>query len=161
MTRTLIFTIACITWITSTVSSQIDSAHVEHLQKWVKKDKMSTRAKEGEKVLIVTVNVKHPLKEDFEKWINDVLYQALENSESLMKKAQLKATRWLEPVKINKDSTWTYTWIMDPIIPNTNYDIQKFLILEYGEDLGKQHWENYKLFMAAPPKSSILRQTRK
>ena len=88
-----------------------------------------------------------------------MLYSALNKSDSEMKKAQLKATRWLEPVRQNKDSTWTYSWIMDPIIPNTNYDISTFLELEYGKDLGQKYWVMYLSFMAADPQIITLKQT--
>jgi len=129
------------------------------LSKWIAKDKEFTRAKTNDKILIVIVKVKDEAKLEFESWIKDVLYAALYASESEMKKAQLKATRWLEPTAQNKDNTWTYSWIMDPLIPNTNYDIPRFLDLEYGEEIGKSHWEKYLTFMAAPPQSIVLNQT--
>lgn len=134
-------------------------ASSEELQKWIEKDKESTRAKADDEILIVIVKVKNESKQEFDRWIKDVLYSALYKSESEMKKAQLKATRWLEPVSQNQDSTWTYSWIMDPLIPNTNYDIPRFLNLEYGEELGKKHWEKYMTFMSEPPHAIILKQT--
>lgn len=134
-------------------------ASSEELQKWIAKDKESTRAKTDDNILIVIVKVKDEAKQEFETWIKDVLYSALYKSESEMKKAQLKATRWLEPVRQNQDSTWTYSWIMDPLIPKTNYDIPVFLNSEYGEELGKKHWEKYMAFMAEPPQAVVLKQT--
>lgn len=134
-------------------------ASSEELQKWISLEKEATRAKTDEMILIVIVKVKDNSKNEFETWIKDVLYKALYSSESEMKKAQLKATRWLEPVEQNKDSTWTYSWIMDPIIPNTNYDITTFLDNEYGKELGKKHWEKYLTFMAEEPQAIALKQT--
>ena len=131
----------------------------EELQKWIEKDKESTRANFNDQILIVIVKIKDETKAEFDTWIKDVLYEALYKSESQMKKAQLKATRWLEPVRQNKDSSWTYSWIMDPLIPDTNYDIPRFLNLEYGEEMGKTHWDKYLTFMAAPPQSIVLKQT--
>lgn len=131
----------------------------EELQMWLEKDKASTRAKNDEMVFIVVVKVKNESKQEFEKWIKDVLYSALYKSESEIKMAQLKATRWLEPVEQNEDSTWTYSWIMDPLIPKTNYDILKFLNSAYGEELAEEHWKKYLTFMATPPQSIVLKQT--
>jgi hypothetical protein len=76
-----------------------------------------------------------------------------------MKKAQLKVTRWLEPVHQNTDSTWTYSWIMDPVIPNTDYDILTFLKNEYGNETGEKHWQTYLTFMAREPIIVGLKQT--
>ena len=145
---------------TSIAVAQSDSkASSEELQKWINLEKEETRAKYGESVLIVIIKVKDESKIDFDKWIEEVLYKALYNSESDMKKAQLKATRWLEPTRQNQDGTWTYSWIMDPIIPNTNYDIELFLVKEYGEEIGKAHWQKYLTFMADQPQSHMLKQT--
>lgn len=132
---------------------------IAELQKWSHLEKEETRAKHDDQVLIVIVKVKEDSKEDFDLWIKDVLYDALYKSESMMKKAQLKATRWLEPTKQNEDGTWTYSWIMDPMIPGTNYDIIPFLTSEYGEKEGMKHWATYLTFMAGPPQSIIVTQT--
>jgi len=146
-------------WNLNAYSQDEKIASSEELQKWIAKDKESTRAKTDDNILIVIVKVKDESKQEFEIWIKDVLYSALYKSESEMKKAQLKATRWLEPVRQNQDSTWTYSWIMDPLIPETNYDIPKFLNLEYGVELGKKHWEKYMTLIAEPPQSIVLKQT--
>lgn len=117
------------------------------------------RAKNGDEVLIIVTYVKDELKPEFEKWISDVLYAALNKTTNPMKKDQLKVTRWLEPAHQNEDKTWTYVWIMDPIIPNTDYDIPTFLNQEYGEEKGKEHWAKYQTFWAKPVEAHILKQT--
>ncbi len=129
------------------------------LQKWIALDKEETRAANDQQVLIVLVQVKEESKDDFDAWIKDVLYAALYKSKSEMKKAQLNAVRWMEPVRQNEDGTWTYSWIMDPIILGTNYDIIPFLTSEYGEEEGMKHWDKYLTFMAAQPQSIMLKQT--
>ena len=131
----------------------------ETLIEWTKTEKEENRAKKDDRVLIVIVKVKGDQKEAFEKWIDEVLYTALRNSERLMKKAQLKTTRWMEPVRANEDGSWTYSWIMDPIIPKTDYDIPTFLNDAYGEELGKEHWASYMAFMAEPPRVFVFKQT--
>lgn len=117
------------------------------------------RAKYGDEVLIVVTYVKDESKSDFEKWINDVLYAALNKTKNPMKIDQLKVTRWLVPTHQNEDKTWTYVWIMDPIIPNTDYDIPTFLNKEYGEEKGKEHWEKYQTFWAKSVEVHALKQT--
>jgi hypothetical protein len=143
----------------STFAQEQEQASSAELQKWIALEKEETRANYSDLVLVVIVKVKDESKKDFETWVDEVLYNALNNSESEMKKAQLKATRWLEPTKQNGDGSWTYSWIMDPVIPKTNYDIQPFLINEYGEKAGKDHWQKYLTFMAGPPQSYMFTQT--
>ncbi|WKN42929.1 hypothetical protein [Tunicatimonas pelagia] len=76
-------------WNLTVHCQDVDMASSEELQPWIEKDKESTRAKTNDKVLIVIVKVKNEAREEFDTWIKDVLYSALYNSESEMKKAQL------------------------------------------------------------------------
>lgn len=154
----LTFTLILFGFVTSN-GQNTEKTTIQNLQQWSSMDKKKMRAQHDQQVLIVVVKVKNESKEAFEKWIKDVLYAALYSSESDMKKAQLNATRWLEPARQNKDSSWTYSWIMDPIIPNTNYDIPAFLNEAYGEKKGKDHWGTYLSFMAESPQSILLTQT--
>ncbi len=149
----------CIGQYTLSVAQPSEMASREVLQHWIQSDKKVNRAKDNERVLLVVVTVKQDWRTPFEKWIREVLYAALYKSKSEMKKAQLKVTRWLEPVRQNQDSTWTYCWIMDPVIPNTDYDILTFLKNEYGNETGTAHWNTYLTFMAQEPLIVGLKQT--
>jgi hypothetical protein len=134
-------------------------ASSKDLQKWIGTQKEMNRAKTNDHVLLVVLTIKPTAKADFDSWVNDILYKALYQSKSEMKKAQLKATRWLEPLRQNADSTWTYSWIMDPVIPKTDYDILTFLKNEYGNEIGDKHWQTYLTFMARESIIVGLKQT--
>ncbi len=128
-----------------------EMASAQELQHWINSDKESNRAKVGEHVYIVIVKVKDQVKDEFEAWVDQVLYAALNKSKSTMKQAQLKATRWLEPIRKREDDTWYYCWIMDPGIPKTQYDILAFLQSEYGEEQGQQHYDKYQSLVEETP----------
>ena len=100
-------------------------------------------------------------KKDFEKWIDEIFYKAEYRSKDPMKIAQNKTARWMETVRQNKDSTWTYAWIMDPYIPNTNYDISDFFTEQYGKELGEKYWQMYLSYLAAEPVYMSFYQTDK
>jgi hypothetical protein len=118
------------------------------------------RAKTNDHVLLVVLTIKPTAKADFDSWVKDILYKALYQSKSEMKKAQLKGNPVAgTPVRQNADSTWTYSWIMDPVIPNTDYDILTFLKNEYGNETGEKHWQTYLTFMAREPIIVGLKQT--
>lgn len=128
---------------------------------WPKTDKAQNRAQKGEKVFVIVVKVKNDSKKDFEKWIDEIFYKAEYRSKDPMKIAQNKTARWMEPVRQNKDSTWTYAWIMDPYIPNTNYDISDFFTEQYGKELGEKYWQMYLSYLAAEPVYMSFYQTDK
>lgn len=115
-------------------------------------------AKPGETVLVVVAAVKPNKKAEYETWMNDVMYAALYKSKNPVKKEQLKVTRWLKPARQNADSTWTYAFIMDPVIPKTDYDIPTFLKQEYGDEKGAQYVSQYESFLARPIVIHALKQ---
>jgi hypothetical protein len=121
--------------------------------------KEQMRAKNGDEVWVIVTYVKDGLKPEFEKWIKEVFYPALHKSQNPMNKLQLNSTRWLEPMHQNEDKTWTYAWIMDPVVPNGDYDIQTLLNKEYGEAKGTEHWVKYQTFWAKPVEAHVLKQT--
>ncbi|MDX1941309.1 MAG: hypothetical protein SFU99_12205 [Saprospiraceae bacterium] len=117
------------------------------------------QAKEGEQVWIITVTVKNEHKSNFEKWISEVMYPALRNSKDKMRQGQLKSTRWLTPAAQNADQTWTYAWIMDPVVTGADYDIPNLLKQAYGEEMANKHWEAYLSYLTKEPEMIALIQT--
>ncbi len=150
--KSTLITLILIGCATSAAYSQAKKmASPAELQKWIDSDKETNRAKVGEMVYIVIVKVKDEVKVEFETWVDEILYAALNSSNSPMKQAQLKATRWLEPLGKRPDNTWIYCWIMDPGIPKTQYDIPAFLKSEYGDEKGQQHYDKYQSLVEETP----------
>jgi len=118
-----------------------------------------SQAKAGEKVWVIVLTVKNEHKANFEKWINEVMYPLLRNSKDKMRQDQLKSVRWLKPASQNTDQTWTYAWIMDPVVTGADYDLTVLLNQGYGEEKGKKHWEAYLSFLAKEPEQISLIQT--
>lgn len=55
-----------------------------------------------------------------------------------------KTVRRLKPVEKNKDGTFTYTYIMDPVLSSFKYDIEEMLSAKFGEEKAKEYMEIYK-----------------
>ena len=117
------------------------------------------RAKNGEEVWAIVSYIKADKKADYEKWMQEVFFAALRKTENQLYKDQMKATRWLTPKGQNEDQSWTYTFLMDPVVPNGDYDMTSLLNKEYGEEKGKAYWEQYMSFWAKPVEAHILHQT--
>ena len=112
---------------------------------------MTTIAAQNEskaKVWIIISYVKENSKMDYEKWMTDIFWTPMKTTQDPLLKKQFAATRWLTPARQNEDKTWTYCFIMDPIIENGNYDIDHYLVKTYGETKGKVYLQEYEGFMA-------------
>ncbi len=140
-------------------AQESDLATEAELQPWIDAEKESVRAKTGDVISVDLLSVSDDHKQEFETWVADVLYDALYKSDNPMKKAQLNAVRWFEPMSQNEDGSWSYCWIMDPIIPKTVYDIELFLKQELGADEAKMQWEKY--LSMVTQQQVLLRQTDK
>ena len=100
-----------------------------------------------EKIWIITLQIKEASKADFEKWMTDIFWTPMKNAKDPILKKQYAAARWLCPAQLNEDKTWTYAFLIDPVIKEADYDIEHFLVSTYGEEKGKIYLKQYEDFM--------------
>lgn len=117
-------------------------------------------AQNNGQVWIIVNNVKEPVKADYEKWMTDIFFAPMKTTQDPVLKKQFNATRWLTPAQQNEDKTWTYCFLLDPVIENGDYDIEHFLVKTYGEAKGKAYLQQYEGFMASG-QMFVLNQTKK
>jgi len=100
------------------------------------------RAAKGEKVWVLLNHVKPDRRETFEKFIHEIFWPQAVKLEPADQKA-FRQTRVLHPVEQNEDGTYTYVFLMDPLIPDASYSILNFLEKMYSEEKAKEY---YKMF---------------
>ena len=84
---------------------------------------ISNVASSGEPMWVILNHVKADKRDQYEKFVYKVLLPALEMSaldDSISSKI-IEQTRMLEPRRANKDSSYTYIWLMDPLVKKANY----------------------------------------
>jgi hypothetical protein len=95
------------------------------------------RALAGERVWIWVNTIKSDKREQFERFVHQILFPAIVQLEP----AAACQVRFLHPNEANEDGTYTYVFLMDPVIEGLNYDISRLLKRAYGEVLGEEHNE--------------------
>ena len=85
--------------------------------------KNSIVAASGDPVWVILNHVKADKRPQFETFVYEVLLPALEkNAEGDPSSRNIiEHTRMLEPTRANKDSSYTYIWVMDPVVKEANY----------------------------------------
>lgn len=99
-----------------------------------------TRAEPGDTVWIVYNFVKPESRQTYERFLHEVFWpmgERLEESDPEMKRA-FSQTRVLHPIAANEDGTYTYAFIMDPVIEGAEYRILRLLQKGYGEAEGER-----------------------
>jgi hypothetical protein len=105
----------------------------------------------GDTVWVIVNPVKADKRADFERFVHEIFWPG---ASKLSKEEQklFRQTRILHPVKPEADGTYSYFFIMDPLNPRGNYNIEHFLTEMYGEIKAKEHMKLYTDAMAGEQK---------
>ena len=80
-------------------------------------------ASSGDPMWVILNHEKADKRQQFEKFVYEILLPALEENAINDSKTRnlIEQTRMLEPRRANKDSSYTYIWLMDPIVKDADY----------------------------------------
>ncbi len=116
----------------------------------------NSRASKGDTVWVILNYIKPDKCEQFEKFIHEILWPiALESDQQTAKQ-----TRVLHPIAMNEDSTYTYIYLMDPVISNANYDMMYYLRKGYGEEKAMEYGQMLLECLARPQVGYYLIQSQ-
>lgn len=88
------------------------------------------RAKEGETMWVLLNHVKADKREIFERFMFHIIMPIVAHTEPEV----LNKTRILNPTAANKDGTYTYIFLMDPLVAHGEYDFEPILKREYPQE---------------------------
>jgi hypothetical protein len=99
---------------------------------------LASRASRGDTVWVLVNHIKADKRQVFEKFITETFWN---RSKQLPPKDQqvFKQTRVLYPTAAEPDGTYSYIFIMDPLVTGGDYDIKSLLIKMYGEREGAKY----------------------
>jgi len=96
------------------------------------------RAAKGDTVWVLLNHIKADKCEQFEKFVHEILWPIALESDPMSQEVG-KYTRVLHPVEMNEDSTYTYIFIMDPMVQGANYKFSHYLKKKYDEQKTKEY----------------------
>ena len=104
-------------------------------------DKRNVVASSGESMWVILNHVKADKRQQFEKFVYEILLPALKEDAKvdLTSKKIIEQTRMLEPSRANKDSSYTYIWLMDPIVKDADYSYPGILNKFYSPEETKKY----------------------
>ncbi|NOZ63176.1 MAG: hypothetical protein GXO74_16105 [Calditrichaeota bacterium] len=117
------------------------------------------RAVEGDTVWVLLNHIKHDKRQQFEKFIQEIFWPKADELAPAVRQVFLN-TRVLHPVNMNKDSTYTYVFLMDPVITKGNYNISYLLKKMYSEDKAKEYYAMWKDCYSSPQVGYVLIQSQ-
>lgn len=117
------------------------------------------QATEGAEVWVVVNTIKADKREQFEKFVFEIFWPAGKKLTGLGQKAFLH-TRVLLPTQANEDGTYTYIYLMDPVIKGANYDIDTFLKQMFSAEKAREYGQMLADTYAKPQTGFIQKQSR-
>jgi hypothetical protein len=95
-------------------------------------------AEAGDTVWIIVNHVKPDKREQFEKFVHEIFWP-MASKLSTEEQKVFRQTRILHPTGPEEDGTYSYLFIMDPLIIGGNYDIASLLKKQYGEQKAMEY----------------------
>ena len=119
-----------------------------------------TRAARGDTVWVILNHVKPDQRTNFERYVFEILFPAIDKlaADDSVKRQQYVQTRVLLPTRQNRDSTYTYVYLMDPLVQDVSYSYRNILSEVYTEDEVEQYLALVANALARPQESYLVVQ---
>ncbi len=92
--------------------------------------RFTRRATEGEHVWVILHQVRAEKRDQYEQVMHEIVAPAVAQA---MPTAYLQ-TRFLHPTEPNDDGSYTYIFLMDPVVEGVDYSIEPLLKQVYGDE---------------------------
>ncbi len=92
-------------------------------------------AKAGEEVHVWAYPVKADKRKQYEHFVHDIFWPGARKLPAREQQV-FRQTRVMHPVKANADGSYTYLFIMDPMVKGGDYDIESLIKKMYGAKQG-------------------------
>jgi hypothetical protein len=104
------------------------------------------RAHQGEAVWVLLNHIRPEKRVEFEHFLHVILMPAVAHVHPEV----FSKTRVLHPAEPNPDGTYTYIFIMDPLIPGAEYNISHILYEYYPREQAEHYLEIWDQALVSP-----------
>lgn len=116
-------------------------------------------AAEGDTVWVVVNHVKPDKKAQFERFVYEIFWPSAKKLDSKAQRA-FDHTRILNAAGPEEDGTYTYVFLMDPLISGEDYQIENALKKMYPKEEAAEYMRLFKETLARESEVYILTQSK-
>jgi hypothetical protein len=120
----------------------------------------STRAAAGDTVSLVQYHVRPDGRARFEQFVQESYWPAVRQV-ARTNPGQVRGflqTRIIYPVRADQDGTWTYVFLLDPVVSGDSYSMRELLQQVYPDD-ADQRYQTWAQTWARPFTSQVFVQS--
>ena len=116
-------------------------------------------AHSGETVWVCLDPIKKDKRAQYERFLHEIFWPGAAKL-SPAEQQVFRQTRILHPTKAETDGTYSYFFVMDPVVKNGDYDIESTLTKMYGKAKATEYFKLYTTAHARPQVSYIVTQSK-
>lgn len=116
-------------------------------------------ARSGETVWICLDPIKKDKRAQYERFLHEIFWAGMSKVSPADQKL-MRQTRILHPTKAEADGTYSYFFVMDPVVKGGNYDLERMLTKMYGKAKATEYFKLYTTALARPQVCYIETQSK-
>lgn len=112
-------------------------------------------AQKDQNVWVAVYRVKADKRAVFEDFVRTKLYPSIDRSKPTLDMVA-KQTRLVIPTEPEKDGSYRYMFIMDPVVDGEDYSIENSIISKHGEEKGKEVMKEFDATLVSPSSYDVI-----
>ena len=115
----------------------------------------------GDTVRVVINHVLVDRRAQFERFLHEALLPAMQKvaPSDPVTARQLARARLLTPTAMDRDSTWAYVFLVDPVASSGSYSFSKLFTEAYGSDRAAEYMALFRESLARPQDTYLVVNT--
>jgi hypothetical protein len=116
------------------------------------------RGNPGDTVRVIINHVLADKREQFEHFAHDVLMPAMVKvaPSDPVTARQMRQARLLHPVAMDRDSTYAYVFIVDPVATSGSYSFPNLFARAYGSDRANEYMQRFRESLARAQETYLV-----
>lgn len=116
-------------------------------------------ASSGQTVWVCLDPIKKDKRAQYERFLHEIFWPGAAKL-SPAEQRVFRQTRILHPTKAETDGSYSYFFVMDPVIKGGDYDIESLLTKMYGKAKATEYFKLYTTAHARPQVSYVVTQSK-
>lgn len=116
------------------------------------------RGAPGDTVRVIVNHVRNDRREEFERFLHEILYPAMVQAAPTdsVTALQMQRARVLRPTSMSADSTWSYVFLVDPVVSSASYSFPRLFAKVYPQARADSAMQTFRESLARPSDTYIL-----
>jgi hypothetical protein len=112
----------------------------------------------GDTVRVIVNHVRNDRRDEFERFLHETLYPAMVQAaptDSITAR-QMQRARVLRPTTMSADSTWSYIFIVDPVVSSASYSFPRLFAKVFAPAKADTAMQSFRESLARPSETYLL-----